>query len=298
MTKDSVSAYYDASSTNYELGYDRNLINDISIVYPADYFRLQLLLNSFVENGIKSVIEVGVGEGTPLLTLAKAGMKIAGFDISNEMVEKSKRTLEANSISSKNIIWGDVRDSITLSPLLADGQYDGLVAMGVMPHVENDIQVLRNMRSMVKPGGKVFIEFRNKLFSLFSFNRLTYEFIMDDLLSSVSDEMKNSVSIELKKKLEMLQPPDRLQHFNNESAPGYDAILSKFHNPFEVKSMFEAEGFGEVNLLWYHYHPAPPYLESINSQLYRDESVKLEHESSGWKGLFLCSAFVIEATKM
>jgi len=298
MNKDSVSAYYDASSSNYELGYDRNLINDISIVYPADYFRLQLLLNSFVENGIKSVIEVGVGEGTPLLTLAKAGMEIAGFDISKEMVEKSKRTLDAHSISSEKIIWGDVRDSITLSPLLADGQYDGLVAMGVMPHVENDIQVLRNMRSMVKPGGKVFIEFRNKLFSLFSFNRLTYEFIMDDLLSDVSDEMKNVVSIELKKKLEMLLPQARLQHFNDESAPGYEAILSKFHNPFEVKSMFEAEGFGEVNLLWYHYHPAPPYLESINSQLYRDESVKLEHESSGWKGLFLCSAFVIEATKM
>ena len=55
-----------------------------------------------------------------------------------------------------------------------------------MPHVRNDDFTLNNMKSMVKSGGHVFIEFRNKLFSLFTFNRYTLEFIMDDLLRGVS----------------------------------------------------------------------------------------------------------------
>ena len=29
--------------------------------------------------------------------------------------------------------------------------------------------------------------------------------------------------------------------------------------------------------------------------LFRDEALKLEHNNSNWKGMFLCSAFVIEA---
>jgi 2-polyprenyl-3-methyl-5-hydroxy-6-metoxy-1,4-benzoquinol methylase len=298
MEKKEVSQFYDAASINYEQQYKRDNLENTNISYPANYFRLQLLLNSFVNNGIKKVVEVGVGEGTPLVTLAKAGIEVAGFDISEEMVKKSKKFLEKNGLPSQKIIWGDIEDSLTYASLMNEGQYDGLIAMGVMPHVINDIKVLRNMKSLIKPGGKVFIEFRNKLFSLFSFNKLTYDFIMDDLLDNVSPEIKETVSIDLKKRLEMNQPTPRLVSDHNLNAPGYDAILSKFHNPFEVKDLFKSEGFCDVQIMWYHYHPAPPFLENKNVQSYREESIKLEQENSGWKGYFLCSAFVIEATKI
>jgi hypothetical protein len=54
-------------------------LHDLSREYPANYFRLQLLLNTFVSNGVKRVIEVGVGEGTPLATLGKCGLRYLGF---------------------------------------------------------------------------------------------------------------------------------------------------------------------------------------------------------------------------
>lgn len=297
MSKDSVSAHYDASAANYHLQYERNLLSEVSRKYPANYFRLQLLLNSFIEKNVKRVIEVGVGEGTPLSTLAKAGIEVSGFDISEEMVKKSQATLKKNGLNSENIIWGDVQDPITYAGLLRNGQYDALLAMGVMPHIRNDEESLINMRAMVKPGGSVFIEFRNKLFSLFTFNRYTLEFILDDLLAGVSPKLKNIVSTDLEKKLEMNKPSPRNVHDENTEALGYDAILSKFHNPFEVKNLFEKCGFKDINLLWYHYHPAMPYLMEKNEELYRNEALKLEHDSLGWRGLFLCSAFVVEAVK-
>ena len=88
--KNSIIEHYDASAnTSHELYNDQNIF-DTSVSYPANYFRLQLLLRSFKSKKIKNVLEIGVGEGTPLSALGNAGMDVWGFDISSEMVKKSK----------------------------------------------------------------------------------------------------------------------------------------------------------------------------------------------------------------
>lgn len=295
-SNNSVKKHYDAAANLYHEEYERDNLHDLSASYPANYFRLQLLLNSFITKRINRVIEVGVGEGTPLSILGKTGIDIWGFDISTEMVKKSKNTMQKNKMNPDQIFWGDIQDPTTYAHALRDGQFDGLIAMGVMPHVENDDMVLKNMSALVRPGGSVFIEFRNKLFSLFSFNRYTAEFILNDLLAGVSDEVKDVVKKDLESRLRMDMPPIR-DKIKNSNAPGYDAILSKFHNPFEVIEQFKKYGFIDVQLLWYHYHPSMPYLQGVMPEIFRKEAIRLEHEPSNWRGYFLCSAFVIEAIK-
>jgi SAM-dependent methyltransferase len=265
--------------------------------YPANYFRLKLLLKSFKENSIKRTIEVGVGEGTPLSTLAKEGIEVSGFDISHAMVKRAKESIAATGQNPDNIIWGDVQDRTSYQPLLAGGLFDGLMAMGVMPHVEDDDLCLLNMKDMVKPNGMVFIEFRNSLFSLFTFNRYTHEFIMDELLSGVSSEVKNTVDGFLRSKLEMSLPIQRDVIDDNPNTVGYDAILSKFHNPLTITKKFEELGFIDVELLWYHFHPAMPHLSAVNESQYREDAIHLESFSNDWRGMFLCSAFVVQARK-
>lgn len=293
----SVADHYDAGAATYHQMYEREGLRDLSRGYPANYFRLQLLLNSFIENDIRRVIEVGVGEGTPLATLAQAGMEVSGFDIAHAMVERSKERMIEIGQDPQRIIWGDIEDPTSYASLLGGGQFDGLMAMGVMPHVRNDIQVLRNMSTLLRPGGLMFIEFRNQLFSLFTFNRYTYEFVMDELLAGVDPRMKSHVGEFLSQRLAMDMPPRRDTHYDDESKVGYDAILSKFHNPFEVTELFDRLGFEDVELLWYHYHPAMPMLAEKDPEAFREESIRLEHEPSGWRGLFLCSAFVVQARK-
>lgn len=294
--KRSVSRHYDAVTANYHEQYERRHLHDLSKSYPANYFRLQLMLNAFVSRGIKRVIEVGVGEGTPLATLGNAGIEVWGFDISSEMVGKSKETMERNGMDPGKIFWGDIQDPTTYVHALKHGQFDGLMAMGVMPHVENDDMVLDNMAAMVRPGGSVFVEFRNKLFSLFTFNRHSADFILNDLLFDVNQKVKDEVARELHTRLRMDMPPVR-EVVEGSDVPGYDAILSRFHNPFEMSELFSRHGFGEIKLLWYHYHPAMPYLERKMPELFREEAVRLEHEPSNWRGYFLCSAFIVSAVK-
>lgn len=298
-SKNNVAEHYDGSAEGYHLQYERELLADTERIYPSNYFRMHLLINSFVKNNIKKVVEIGVGEGTPLVQLAKAGMSVSGIDISKNMVEKAKENFAKNGLDVSNLSWGDIQDPMTYNHIFSEGKYDGLLAMGVMPHVHNDEFVLSNMKNMVKPGGKVFIEFRNKLFSLFTFNRYTKEFILDDLLAGVSSELKEIVSNDLEKRLEMDKPTPRTKGSsagtNDGDCVGYDAILSKFHNPFEVEPLFLKLGYKDPKFLWYHYHPAIPFLSNKSKALFRNEALRLEHETSGWRGFFLCSAFVIEA---
>lgn len=292
-----VQDHYNAVAEGYGKRYQKEFFNDLSVKYPANYFRLQLLINSFTQKGLKRLVEVGVGEGTPLAIMAKAGFDIAGFDISESMVEKCQETLKKHDVEAvEEIFHADIQDPVSYIQIIQNGLFDGLMAMGVMPHVDNDDMVLDNMANLVRPGGSVFIEFRNKLFSLFTFNRHTYDFILDDLLQDVNPKLKDVIAEDLKGRVRMDLPEER-NIVEGTNAPGYDAITSKYHNPFEVTEFFKRHNFQDIKLQWYHYHPAFPFLNEKEPELFRQEAMKLEHEPSNWRGMFLCSAFVVEAVK-
>jgi 2-polyprenyl-3-methyl-5-hydroxy-6-metoxy-1,4-benzoquinol methylase len=292
----SVSEYYNFVGDDYFKQYQRSNLKT-SREYPANYFRLQILVRLLAEAGAKSVYEVGVGEGTPLVTMASLGLRVAGCDIAEKMVARARATFEEAGLSPDLIQWGDVEDSTTFSRQLNGGRFDAVVAAGVMPHIRNDEHVLKNMGMIVRPGGKALVEFRNKLFSLFTMNRYTKEFILDDLLRDVSPSLKQVVAEELDRRLATELPKVRAVSGADGEGPGYDRILSKFHNPFELMETFARCGFTNVKVHWYHYHAVPPLLEGRAGNELREASLSLEHEGS-WRGMFLCSAGVIEADRL
>jgi 2-polyprenyl-3-methyl-5-hydroxy-6-metoxy-1,4-benzoquinol methylase len=290
---DSVAAHYDSVASGYHLQYRRDQL-DSGAEYPANYFRLQILVNRLATLGARRVYEVGVGEGTPLLTLAEMGIEVAGCDISEAMVEQARTRVLQAGLSPETVSWGDIQDSVTFAHQLREGPFDAVIAAGVLPHVGNDALFLENLKMLLKPGGTALVEFRNKLFSLFTFNRKTKEFILEDLLGDVDPAIVQAVADDLEPRLAIDQPANRVA--SDGEAPGYDAILSKFHNPFELVEEFQRNGFVDARIHWYHYHPAPPMLEPAVGEAFRRAASALEHESSGWRGYFLCSAGVVEAT--
>ena len=165
-----------------------------------------------------------------------------------------------------------------------------------MPHVENDKYVLENMKTLVRPG-EVFIEFRNKLFSLSTFNSNTYDFLMNDLFINTTGKLRDELSSFLKEKLEMNHPKKRIKgneddDFKSSKDIGYDSILSKFHNPFEVVELFKELKFQDPKLLWYHYHPSVPYLESKNKKDFRHQGIKYNMKIQVERNVFMFSIVV------
>src|SRR3954463_4253763 len=105
-----VAGHYDAIAGSYHEMYDEASLRDTTVPYPANAFRLQMLVDSFGAKGLRSVIEVGVGEGTPLAALGDAGLDIWGFDISAAMVEQAKARMAERGYDPGHIFGGDIRD--------------------------------------------------------------------------------------------------------------------------------------------------------------------------------------------
>ncbi|MEY3749524.1 MAG: hypothetical protein RLZZ449_1420 [Actinomycetota bacterium] len=253
--------------------------------YPGNHVAFRHVVNVLHERGARRLVEVGVGSGNAIPIFAGAGLDFYGFDNKPEMVSKSTSAMKKNGLPENHISWGDIEDSISLSPVRNSGPFDGLVAMGVLPHVAHERAALRNMWQLVKPGGTIFVECRNKLFSLVTFNRFTYEFIMEDLLGDVDQDVREASSEFLKTRLDTEMPPRPTGH------------AAKQHNPLDVDHLFTDAGFVNVSVVPFHYHAAIPRLEKTLGGPFRTESIKLENEPSGWRGLFLCSAFMVEAQR-
>lgn len=255
--------------------------------YPANHFALQYVLNALAARPAPTLVEVGTGHATALAPLIRAGVDVRGFDIDPDLVARGREQMGALGQDPESVTVGDIEDPVSYATVLRDGPFDALLALGILPNVANEIGTLRNMQALVRPGGEVFVEFRNVLFSLFTSNRHTRNFIVDELLADVSDDLRSSVSDVLESRVDMDRPP----------LPRAGASAWRFHNPFEVAERFASLGFVDVRPHFFHYHPAMPFLASEHPASFRRESMRLENEASGWRGMFLCSAFLIHARR-
>jgi len=289
----SVSSHYDGSASSYFEQFDpeRLWTNE---EYPANFFRLQLVQRLLAEAGVNSLYELGVGDATPLATIGSTGIRVAGHDISPEMVKFARANMSARALDPALISLLDAQDAGAIAAERElRGEFDAVMALGVIPHVTDDNAFVGAMSTFVRPGGRLILQFRNSMFSMFTFNRLTKEFILDELLVGVPDAIRTVVAADLDARLAVDKPPLRTRP----TGDGYDEILSRFHNPFELAQVVEQHGFRGVKYHWYNYHPAYPMIaDQIDARAYREAQVALEHEGT-WRGMFLCSAGVIEAIK-
>ena len=289
-----VEAFYSGAARAFSELYDPEKIHSRK-EYPANYFRLRILLERLRTLARSRLIDMGLGEGTPAVRIAGLGLDVCGFDSTARMVELARENFARHGLNPERVILADIEKRRSFQPLLVEGPFDVALCLGVMPHVEDDTLVLRHIRDVLRVGGRAFVSFRNPLFSLFTMNRYTHDFLVNDLLSPVLKEIRDAVSGDLKHRLEMDKPPLRLKTERGEV--GYDAIRARFHNPFEIGSLFQKAGFGPPRIYWYHFHPAPPFLENaaIPTERFRSAAVELEGMSQDWRGHFLSSAYLVEA---
>ncbi len=289
----SVASHYDGSASSYGEQYDPERLWT-NPEYPSNYFRLQLVQRLLEAARASSVYELGVGDATPLATLGATGLRVAGNDISPEMVKVARANMQSRGLDAEAISLLDVQDESAIEAERSRvGRFDAVMALGVIPHVADDAAFVSAMDGFLTPGGRLLLQFRNSMFSMFTFNRLTKEFILDELLRDVPEAIRDVVASDLDTRLAVDMPPKRTRP----TGDGYDEILSRFHNPFELAEVVRAHGYSDVRFHWYNYHPAYPMIsDRIDPLDFRKAQVALEHEGT-WRGMFLCSAGLIEAVK-
>ena len=252
--------------------------------YPANHFAFRHVMKALPKQEVTSIVEIGVGAGGAIPLFAGSGFTFAGIDRDADCVESSRQELREAGQNPHRIVQADLENLASLSGLPDSGNFDALIAMGVFPHLSSVKEGILNAVSLVRPGGHIFLEFRNALFSLVTFNRYTQEFICDRLLVDSSSKVRAAVNTELQKRLN-LQIPSGVIH------------PEAFHVPFEIIDLANDLGLSRPRVVPFHFHAGMPAIEQEVPQSYRLDSVALEEDSSGWKGLFLASAFLLHAQR-
>jgi 2-polyprenyl-3-methyl-5-hydroxy-6-metoxy-1,4-benzoquinol methylase len=252
--------------------------------YPANDAAFRFVLEHVAATQSTSLIEAGIGHGNAIPTWLNAGLTISGFDNDQESVQAAQSVMAHHSLDSDAVCLADARDFSTLRNIPQAGESDICVAMGVAPHCEDTTQVVENLLTLTHPQGTVFIEFRNVLFSLFTFNRYTFDFFMKELLPQTTTRMQALTAEFLTNHLEV-------------GTPAKPAPLSQFHNPLTIKDELRAVAGDHIEVLPFHYHATLPLLANLSPDEYLETSWQLESREPDWRSLFLCSAFLVKISK-
>lgn len=260
-----------------------------------------IIKDILLKANVRNVLDAGCGPASFLRDLVDTPIDLFGFDLTPEMVMEAKEVLLEKGRSPDQIWEGSVLDSQSFQPpgVRRKRYFDATICIGVFPHIpeDSDIQVLQNLKSVIRKNGLAIVGARNQLFSLFTLNRYSFGFFMDQLIpvsilkAKARGEKKglNKAFEDLKRHFRMDLPPIRR---GKRGEPGYDEILSRTHNPFILKKQFEEVGFRGVEIKFYHYHCLPPMYAGIFPKIFNKYSLQMENPDD-WRGYFMASAFLM-----
>lgn len=103
------------------------------------------------------VLDVGCGGGLLSEAMARAGADVTGIDLGAATVEVAELHALASGLNVRYL-----RESAEQHALTHAGAYDVVTCMEMLEHVPEPQSVLRAMRTLVKPGGDVFVSTINR----------------------------------------------------------------------------------------------------------------------------------------
>ncbi|WP_306183376.1 MULTISPECIES: bifunctional 2-polyprenyl-6-hydroxyphenol methylase/3-demethylubiquinol 3-O-methyltransferase UbiG [unclassified Streptomyces] len=107
------------------------------------------------------VLDVGMGQGTQALRLARAGHQVTGLERDQKMISVARETLaaEPEGIRARmRIVEGDGQDTgVHFLP----GSFDVVLCHGVLMYVEEPDPLLAGLARMLAPGGLLSLLVRN-----------------------------------------------------------------------------------------------------------------------------------------
>jgi len=285
--KELAREYYDQETKDYLHMYEKDYAG-----YPADLIRFQtIILKRLKDLKVRTVLDAGCGSCWPMRELLRNGFEVTGFDFSEKMIDEGKKVLVNSGFNPDSISVGDVEKKSTLPKK----KFDAMIALGVFTHLLDQKKALMNVNKMLKKNGKALIQFRNDLFDSFTLNNYSYDFFLHSLINigKFPNKVRDDINNFYLKRLMMQKVTKK-----NTKKVAYNDVLASFSNPLTIgDELFKPCGFRLDRIHFYHYHALPPVFASKYPELFKKMSMKAE-DPNNWKGYFMASAFVVEATKI
>lgn len=104
------------------------------------------------------VLEIGCGAGLMSVALAQRGLRVKAIDIVESMVEQTRRLAEESGTA--DLLSADVGDAHAL--LFDNESFDLVLAIGVIPWLEQPELAMREIARVTKPGGYAILATANR----------------------------------------------------------------------------------------------------------------------------------------
>lgn len=250
-------------------------------------------LASLVEIKTRAV-DIGCGGGIAFRPLADIGFeRIDGLDFSSEMVALARQTVVDEALESRvRVSVGNMDD---LYP--EENLFDGALALGLACYQDDIGAFLRSVERVLKPGGVVCLDFRNKAFNLFSTNGYTTTLSTDEIKDMI-DEFSESVrafkpgtdAVDFTEFTRLVDPNYPLFAENLDGNELADTIIHKDwklpfnmnrtqHTPREIRRILDGTPLRMVACDYVHFHPFPPVFGKTSPQFFN--SLGSAYESLG-----------------
>lgn len=128
----------------YDQRFDRHILSDRPIVR-------ELMANAYAQRFREEagrMLDVGCGTGFYYPLLSRHAKRLVGIDVSDEMLQIAKATIEACGLENCEVHHGSAADIE-----FPDGHFDAVHSWDVLHHVESPHRVLEEIMRVLKPGG-------------------------------------------------------------------------------------------------------------------------------------------------
>ena len=104
----------------------------------------------------KKVFDLGCGTGQYLLQLSSLGLECYGADISEEMLQSTRKKLTSLDVSDVTLINSDCYNLP-----FEDNFFDLIICIGVLEYLDDEKKALKEIKRLLRPGGFVIVTFPN-----------------------------------------------------------------------------------------------------------------------------------------
>ena len=240
-------------------------------------------------------MDVGCGTGDLACDLAELGLDTIGIDFSAEMIELCRELARERGVSGVSFTCASVFDHE-----FADASLDLVSANGFIEYISpEELDAFWALcHRILKPGGRVVVSSRNRLFNAFSVNGYTLQEIEAGAAEALLREAVATTVGRTVHEMSDLEPappqPPSMRHPDT----GIDVATRYQFTPLQLGRMFEQHGFRCADVLPVHVHGVLPEFKARHPAVHV-EIATLLHTFAGRSPSLLphASAFMIHGVK-